>query len=206
MPARHPPTMTKSKADYRLLGACFRRGRSKVADPKEDLIKAAACSQQAGHRANTFSVHRPQCYRRGPQHTVVQRVQHGHLFQRDKDRIRYPHRARHHQCISNGSSMVVGTLNLRGWNWAAQDPRHEEKTHEVLWQMRSRKFDVFLLSDLHHAESRGWDTKDTIVAMEEFILVVGQATAICLSPAAPLAWQEAGCFHSTETPTHTEPT
>ena len=112
----------KLPTQYRLLGTCDRPGRRTLADPKQDL-QATACALQAGQ----FSGSRQCSRRRGPQKLSVQPVQHSIVHGRDKDRVRYPHRRRHQQQLRDGGGLAIGTLNMRGWNWAAQDPRHEEK-------------------------------------------------------------------------------
>ena len=89
-------------------------------------------------------------------------------------------------------------LNTQGWNWASTEIRHEEKAHELLCIMRRQHVDALLLADLHHPPvGLNWHIRNVNVAMEEFLLIVGDCTAIMISPRVQLAWQKAECLCQT---------
>ena len=64
--------------------------------------------------------------------------------------------------------------------------------------MHGHQLDVMLLSDLHHGDCKRWSCKKCVVGMEEYQLIIGDSTAIILSPAAQLARAAAGSFQEVE--------
>ena len=45
--------------------------------------------------------------------------------------------------LTSGGGPRSGTLKSRGWNCASQDPRHEEKAHEILYLIRGQSLSIF---------------------------------------------------------------
>ena len=94
--------------------------------------------------------------------------------------------------------MHVGVLNTQGWNWASTEIRHEEKAHELLCIMRRQHMNALLLTDLHHhLVNLNRHSRNVNVAMEDFLFIVGDFTAILISPRVQLAWLKAECFCQT---------
>jgi len=70
------------------------------------------------------------------------------------------------------------TLNTQGWNWTLQDRFHQDKAAGLLRMARTGGWDVAFLSDLHSPD------KEVVIALEEFILVLGTKAGFLLSPKA----------------------
>ena len=201
---KRPMLTVRKHIEYRLHGVRDRRGRITVADSMGTRQATPHASQSSGwsrRRKDSSQFVALDTKAGRPGQTHVQEVQHGVRAGRDKDRIRHPWRRRPSvRELNEGEGMKVGILNMLGWNWSSRDVRHEEKSHELLHIMRNRRMDIMLLADLHHpAEERRWHSRNVNVGIEEFLLVVGDRTAILLSPRVQIAWQKTGCFCSTET-------
>ena len=64
--------------------------------------------------------------------------------------------------------------------------------------MRRQRVDALLLAYLHHPPvGMNWHSRNVNVAMEEFLLIVGDCTAILIRPRVQLAWQKAERFCQT---------
>eukprot|EP00746_Dinoflagellata_sp_MGD_P127442 gnl/MRDRNA2_/MRDRNA2_62018_c0_seq1.p1 gnl/MRDRNA2_/MRDRNA2_62018_c0~~gnl/MRDRNA2_/MRDRNA2_62018_c0_seq1.p1 ORF type:complete len:225 (+),score=23.29 gnl/MRDRNA2_/MRDRNA2_62018_c0_seq1:552-1226(+) len=114
---------------------------------------------------------------------------------RCKTRIRYPYRSCRQRHLESEQRISLITVNMQGWNWAKQEDRHRLKSGALVMAARAGQWDVVALSDLHCAmsEDGSFDCRDCIVALEEYIIVVGDKTGFLLSPAAAQAWRESGC-------------
>ena len=114
---------------------------------------------------------------------------------RCKTRIRYPHRKCRQKDLSTVGNLTVATINVQGWNWHKLDDRNRDKAAGVLAAARSGDWDVACLSDMHctYTDSHMHTGTDVVVALEEYLIVIGDKSAVLLSPAAQQAWREAGC-------------
>ena len=173
-------------AEFRVCGACRGSAPSttrshKPLQPHANISRSALTSGAAGHNGRgAFSIR--------DQRSQVARG-------RCKTRIRYPHRLCRQRDLDSVLTLEFATINVQGWNWQKTDDLHRDKAAGVLDSARRGKWDIACLSEMHCTwnEELQHGGRNSIVALEEFIIIVGVRSAILLSPAAQQAWRARGC-------------
>eukprot|EP00959_Pyramimonas_sp_CCMP1952_P218929 4577742-Pyramimonas_sp.AAC.1 len=121
---------------------------------------------------------------------------------RRRDRVRHLHRFCHQRSLSTSAHLTLVTINMQGWCWANQTDRHMAKALGMIRLARTHGWDAACLSDVHcpweftddHLlPGAPRDLRNTVVVIEEFIVIFGTRSAILLSPAAQQAWCDHEC-------------
>ena len=121
---------------------------------------------------------------------------------RRRERQRYGHRRCQTETIEIKRDLKIAAINMQGWSWSKLDPVNMDRGVELVDFMRKHELDIAALSELHCAtvvrcvdvaggnEQR--NVENTIVAFDEYVLIMGVKVGFAMSQAMAKLWRSSG--------------